>query len=103
MNESNEHSGGIGDQAIQPQYYNLMNSLAEVIDETLNGFPNYKNIPEQYRRRKVGFVLLVFPFGDRLEKRCNYISSAKRDEVITLLKEQLQYFEAQAKVERKNK
>jgi hypothetical protein len=38
--------------------------------------------------RTTGFILLVFPFGER-EGRCNYISNgANREDVVKLLEEQ---------------
>jgi hypothetical protein len=45
--------------------------------------------------REVGFVLLIFPFGEK-EGRCNYISNgADRRDIITLFKEQIKRFEGQ--------
>jgi hypothetical protein len=41
-------------------------------------------------------VLLVFPFGEGEEgQRANYISNADREDVVTLLKEQIKRFEGQ--------
>jgi hypothetical protein len=48
--------------------------------------------------RDVGFVLLVFPFGEK-EGRCNYISNgADRKDIVTLFKEQIKRFEGQPDV-----
>ncbi len=84
-------SNQIGDGPIQPELKEGMLVVAETLDEFFN--PNKK--PGE--KRKVGFVLMVFNFGvgekKRKDDRCNYISTANREDVITLLKEQLSYFE----------
>ncbi len=78
----------LGDAPIEPEYMSTMNSLARVLDDVLNGKAKGTN-------RKVGFVLLVFPFGEQ-EGRCNYISNgADRRDVVTLFKEQIKRFEGQ--------
>lgn len=77
-------SDRIGDGPIEPKYRELMNELARGVDRTLNG-PH--PLP-----RETGFVLLVFPFEGH-EGRCNYISNAKREDIVVLLKEQLRRFE----------
>jgi hypothetical protein len=47
------------------------------------------------KAREVGFVLLVFPFGEK-EGRCNYISNgADRRDIVTMMKEQIKRFEGQ--------
>ncbi len=39
--------------------------------------------------RRVGFVLLVFPFGDHENARCNYISNgADRSDIAKMLRDQ---------------
>jgi len=68
----------------QEQYRAQTQVLADVLDEHFNGDAKAGN-------RQTGFVLLVFPFHDR-EGRCNYISNANREDVVTLLKEQLAHF-----------
>jgi hypothetical protein len=60
----------------------------KLIDELFNG-------EGHARRRKVGFVLMVFPFGEG-PCRANYISNAAPADVVALLKEQLARFEGQA-------
>jgi len=53
------------------------------------------NPGELGKDRKVGIVLLVFPF-DGHEGRCNYISNgADRKDIVTLFKEQIKRFEGQ--------
>ncbi len=77
----------LGDGPIEAQYVQLMNELAHFLDEQFNGTAKGQD-------REVGFVLLVFPFGER-EGRCNYISNgAGRRDIITLLREQAARFEA---------
>ena len=75
----------LGDAPIEPDLHYVMNKLAGAIDHTLN---------VDDRPKRNGFILLVFPF-DGHEGRANYISNAKRDDVVVLLKEQLARFEGQ--------
>lgn len=73
----------IGDAPIQDEYRDMMNNVARGLDDVFNG---------PIRPKKVGFVLLVFPF-DSTDGRCNYISNSDRADVRVLLKEQLARFE----------
>jgi hypothetical protein len=76
----------LGDAPIEAAYIEKMNGLAAAIDRLFNGELHGKD-------REVGFVLLVFPFGDKAG-RCNYISNgADRRDVVTLMKEQIARFE----------
>lgn len=77
----------IGDGPVQKQYREQMNNLAAGIDEILN---------KDVRPRKVGFILMVFPFGTTTG-RCNYVSNADREDVLRLLKEQVARFEGRVK------
>jgi hypothetical protein len=78
----------LGDAPIEPEYLELMNATASALDEMFNG-------EARGAERKVGFVLLVFPFGEK-EGRCNYISNgADRRDIVTLFKEQIKRFEGQ--------
>lgn len=77
----------LGDAPLEPHLHGLMNDLARGVDEILNG-------DATSAAKKNGFVLLVFPF-DGHEGRCNYISNAQREDVVTLLKEQLARFQGQ--------
>ena len=70
----------LGSGPIDPKLHDTMNVLAGILDRTFN--------PE---KRETGFVLMTFPFGAS-EGRCNYISNAQREDIITLLTEQLAYF-----------
>jgi hypothetical protein len=81
----------LGDQPIEDKYRAQMNGVAQALDETFNGKTKGKE-------RKVGFILLVFPFGEE-GGRCNYISNgADRKDVVTMLKEQIKRFEGQPDV-----
>jgi len=71
----------LGSGPIEPNLQILMNTLAGILDRTFNRGGD----------REVGFVLMTFPFGAS-EGRCNYISNAQREDIITLLTEQLAYF-----------
>ena len=78
----------LGDAPISEEYRRLMNTIAKVLDEAFNTEARGKD-------RKIGFVLLVFPFEGH-EGRCNYISNgADRKDVVTLMKEQIKRFEGQ--------
>ncbi len=82
----------LGDAPIQPEYNRLMNAIAKVLDETLNGNKKGKD-------RKNGFILMIFPFDEvHGGGRTNYISNANRADVVTMLKEQIKRFEGQPDV-----
>lgn len=76
----------LGDAPIEGAYRDKMNELAHTLDYYFNG-------GLWGEARQVGFVLLVFEFGDT--GRANYISNAERADVVTLLKEQIKRFEGQ--------
>jgi hypothetical protein len=81
----------LGDAPIEDEYRAKMNAIAAALDEMFNGAAKGAD-------RKVGFVLLVFPIGEK-EGRCNYISNgADRRDVVTLMKEQIKRFEGQPDV-----
>jgi hypothetical protein len=81
----------LGDAPIEPEYIEKMKSIAQALDQLLNGEAKGKN-------KKVGFVLMLFPFGDDTG-RCNYISNgADRGDVVTLMKEQIRRFEGSPEV-----
>jgi hypothetical protein len=78
----------LGDAPIEPEYIVKMNDLAQFLDRQFNGEARGKD-------RTTGFVLLVFPVGDR-EGRCNFISNgADRKDIVTLFKEMIARFEGQ--------
>lgn len=76
----------LGDAPIDPEYHAMMNTIAGMLDEYFNG-------TDRGKARQTGFVLLVFPFGEK-EGRCNYISNgADRRDVVTLMREQIARFQ----------
>lgn len=82
----------LGDQPIEDAYRKQMRTVAQALEEVFNG-------PARGKDRKTGFVLLVFPFGDH-EGRCNYISNgANREDIVTMMKEQIKRFEGQPDME----
>jgi len=95
MNKVTPGPHSLGDAPIEPEYREKMNRLAAALDQILNGEAAQPRARGHGLTRKVGFVLLVFPFGEK-EGRCNYISNgADRKDIITLFKEQIKRFEGQ--------
>ena len=83
----------LGDAPIEPKYHSLMNATARDLDKIFNGSTKGKD-------RQVGFILLVFPFGETDKGRCNYISNgADRKDVVAMLKYQIARFEGQPDIE----
>jgi hypothetical protein len=82
----------LGDAPIEEKYRKQMNAIAQGLDQVLNGEAKGKD-------RKIGFVLLLFEYGES-EGRCNYISNgADRRDIVTLMKEQIKRFEGQPDIE----
>ncbi len=70
----------LGDAAIQEEYVAQMNAVAKNLDAVFNGSLKRPD-------RRVGFVLLVFPFGSE-DGRCNYISNgADRKDIAKMFRE----------------
>lgn len=89
MGERKRRQERLGDAPIQSEYREKMNVLAGVLDEMFNG-------EAKGDARKVGFVLLVFPFRDDTG-RCNFISNgADREDIVVLFREMIARFEGQA-------
>ena len=85
----------LGDAPIQEVYRQKMNQLAAALDEFFNGDKAGPHARSAKDERKVGFVLLVFEFGDE-PGRCNFISNgADRRDIVTLFKEMIARFEGQ--------
>ena len=80
----------IGDGPVNEQYHERMKAIAKVIDVFFNDGPV----------KEVGFCIMVFPF-EGFDGRCNYMSNAKRKDIVTLFKEQLARFEGQAEMKGK--
>jgi len=85
----------LGDGPIEPKLVEMMNALGYGVDEILNG----KGTPKG--KKQNGFLLLVFPFEGH-EGRANYISNARREDVIVLLKEQLARFQGMPELRGEN-
>jgi hypothetical protein len=78
----------LGDGPIEDKYREAMNAVAAALDQTFNGDARGND-------RKVGFVLLVFDYGET-EGRCNFISNgADRKDIVTLFKEMIARFQGQ--------
>lgn len=78
--------GRLGDAPVEAELHAMMRALAKGIDKMLNG-------EAEGGERKVGFVLLTFPFGEA-GGRCNYVSNgADRRDIATMLREQARRFE----------
>lgn len=78
----------LGDRPIQAEYIRQMNTVAGALDDMFNGEARGND-------RKVGFVLLVFEYGEK-EGRCNFISNgADRKDVVVLFREMIARFEGQ--------
>lgn len=85
-------SSRLGDAPIQQRFRKQMNAVASVLDETFNGEARGKN-------KGVGFVLLVFPYGEVDQARCNFISNgADRKDIVVLMKEMIARFEGQPEI-----
>jgi hypothetical protein len=83
----------LGDGPIQPELHDIMNALARGLDDALNGDARGND-------RKVGFVLLTFPFNTHdFNGRGNFISNgADRKDIVTLFKEMIARFEGQPEI-----
>jgi hypothetical protein len=78
----------LGDAPIESAFYAEMQAVAAALDTTFNGDLKAPN-------KTTGFVLLVFPYGDR-SGRANFISNgADRRDIVTLFKEMVARFEGQ--------
>ena len=75
----------LGDEPIEAAYREMMNRIAQQLDRVFNG-------DKHGDERETGFVMLVFPFGEK-DGRCNYISNgADRRDMIKLMEEQIKRF-----------
>lgn len=72
-----------------------MRVMARTIDSFVNGDARGK-----VSERKIGFVLLVFPFNAPFGARTNYVSNADRTDIVTALKEIVARFEGQVDIAR---
>jgi hypothetical protein len=87
----NELLQTLGDGPVQPQYVQQMKDIVRTLDMIFNGQAGGPG-------RKTGFILMVFPFNDH-NGRCNYMSNgARREDVVTMMKEQIKRFEGEPEV-----
>jgi hypothetical protein len=82
MSKNQQNPQQLGSGPIDASVYDMMNALARGIESVFN---------DPGKPKETGWVLMAFPFGDKIG-RCNYISNANREDIITLLTEQLSYF-----------
>ena len=76
-------------EEISKEYRDQMQDMAKAIDGYFNG-------EKRGQDREVGFVLLVFPFGEADGGRVNYLSNgAPREDIVVLMKEMIARFEGQ--------
>lgn len=80
---------------VDERFREKLNGLARAIDKGFN--PQFPSRP-----KTVGFVVLLFEFGEDPKGRCNYISNAEREDVIKLLREQADYFEEDLKARKEH-
>ena len=81
----------LGDGPIQEDYRAQMIAMMATLDEVMNG-------DSKGADRKVGIVVLMFPFG-ATDGRCNFISNgAARKDLVALFKEMIARFEGQPEV-----
>lgn len=86
---SDEHQ--LGDGPIDPSYEAKMEAIMQAIDQFMNNGAKGDD-------RKVGIVVLTFPFGSD-DGRCNFMSNGvDRDDIVTLFKEMIARFEGQPSV-----
>lgn len=72
---------------VDQEYRDMMQAIVTVLDDSFNR-------GAKGDARKVGFCLLVFPFGEEPEGRINYVSNgARREDMITALRELADRFE----------
>jgi hypothetical protein len=75
-------------QPIEPEHRAMLRELARRLDLIFND-----GLPE----KRHGFVLLMFQFGDDPFSRMNYISNAKREDMLKAMREWLDNAERHAR------
>ena len=91
----------LGDAPIEGRYRAKMQAIAVTLDEFFNGErpDGEARLRAWMKDRPVGFVLLVFPFGEGDATRCNFISNGVgRNDIVVLMKEMVARFEGQPDV-----
>lgn len=80
---------------IQADQREMMNFLAETLDQAFNGVaPGLPGLPRS-QKKTVGFVLLTANFGKIEGGRVNYISNGEREDMIAMMRECLARLEGQ--------
>ena len=93
MGEQKRRTGRLGNAPIESAHAEQMNKIAAVLDTVFNPGAHGQD-------RKTGFVLLVYPFGEADQGRCNFISNgADRGDLVTLFKEMIARFEGQPQMQ----
>ena len=78
----------LGDAPVVEEYHARMTAVMQSLDEFMNGDSKGSN-------RKVGIVVMMFPYGE-VTGRCNYMSNgADRKDMVRLMKEMIKKFERQ--------
>jgi hypothetical protein len=65
---------------IDEQFVVMMNAVARTLDDIFNKGLTGEN-------RKIGFALLIYPFGEDPKGRINYIGNGEREHMLVALKE----------------
>jgi hypothetical protein len=80
------------DNKIEPEFEVMMTKLARLLDQAFNG-------DVKGGEGKVGFFLLVFPYGEMAKGKANYISNGgDRRDIATLMREMAARFEGQPEI-----
>jgi hypothetical protein len=81
----------LGDAPIEDRYREQLEAVARGLDLVFNG-------DDRGATRKIGFVLLMFEYGEH-NGRANFISNgADRKDIVTLFREMIARFEGQPEV-----
>lgn len=89
----------LGYPPIEDKHRDQMNQIAAMLDRIFNGKDAEPQALQREGKRKIGFVLLVFPFGKEQEGRCNFISNgADRRDLIVLFREMIARLEGQPEI-----
>jgi hypothetical protein len=86
----------LGDKPAEARWTDAMNLAMSIADDIFN--PSFQKSMQFGEKRKVGIVMLVFPFEGH-EGRCNFISNgANRDDLVVLFKEMIARFSGQPEI-----
>lgn len=84
----------LGDAPVSAEYRDMLNKVMAAVDQSFNGTARGKD-------RKVGIVMLLFPYGEVDDNaRVNFISNgANRKDLVVLMKEMIARFEGQPEIQ----